>query len=445
MQTIPVFPTQPWMQPSASMPLVAAGSCGCQCKKCRAEQQQQQQQRQLGSPMAARPLTASQPTAGVQGASVADEDELRRSRPVPRGRLIRRPLVRRALQPRPRQPRPRQPRSSVAWPGRWPPVRLPRWVPRPAVLPAWNWPVPTGWGAGTADGSGGASQGPAGQAPAEDAPQAPASPAAWTPASPSAGSCGVPEGFQMAEQVSLGLTTFIETGRSFACRVSPTSDPDGISMGMIQWNLRAKTLQTMIAQFERQGGNLQQHFGPVTPQLRSLLGMPQRTPEELHRMIEQARVYRSQSPAAWNRALLSLCADPIFCQLQMANIRGRMREARVATLRLGLTSVRGLAMLFDIQVGDGYAARSGNRRVAGHKIARFASRLAQEQSRLGRPLSEGEKLVAIAQEAANFAGRWSQERRERRMVIAQGTGVYRRSRWDLSRRFPQLDLPHGLN
>jgi hypothetical protein len=31
------------------------------------------------------------------------------------------------------------------------------------------------------------------------------------------------------------------------------------------------------------------------------------------------------------------------------------------------------------------------------------------------------------------------------MVIAQGTGVYRRSRWDLSRRFPQLDLPHGLN
>lgn len=420
-QTVPWYPTQTWMQPVAPMPVATGSNCSCRCKQC------QSQQARLQEPQVS--------------------EELRRrgsSRPRVMRRVVPRRVVPRRAVPvgrvhRPGRPTGRQPidwRRAMGW--RWP-IDW-RWPPHWRGPVDWSWPlggspVPV---PATADLPSSASppveSGPAVSGPAV-MPQQPVS---------TVGGCGVPSELQRAEQIALGLTTFFETGRSYACRVSPTSDPDGISMGMIQWNLRARTLQSMIAAFERQGGNLQRHFGSLTGRLRSLLAMPQGSRADLDRMIEQSRVARREAPEAWNNALLSLCADPIFCRLQVANIRGRMRDARQATERLGLTSVRGLAMLFDIQVGDGYAARVGDRMVAGQKIVHFGNRISQEQSRLGRSMSEREKLVLIAREAAGFAGRWSQERLDRRMVIAQGTGRYRRSNWDLSRQFPQLDQPHGL-
>ena len=403
-QTVPWYPTQTWMQPVAPMPVATGSNCSCRCKQC------QSQQARLQEPQVS--------------------EELRR-RGASRPRVMRRVVPRRSV-PVGRVHRPGRPtvRQPIDW--RWPP----HW-PGPVD---WSWPlggspvqVPA-----TADLPSSASppveSGPAVSGPAV-MPQQPVS---------TVGGCGVPSELQRAEQIALGLTTFFETGRSYSCRVSPTSDPDGISMGMIQWNLRARTLQSMIAAFERQGGNLQRNFGSLTGRLRSLLAMPQGSRAELDRMIEQSRVARREAPQAWNNALLSLCSDPVFCRLQVANIRDRMRIARQATVRLGLTSNRGLAMLFDIHVGDGYAARVGGRMIAGHKIVHFGNRISQEQARLGRAMSEREKLVLIAREAAGFAGRWSQERLERRMVIAQGTGRYRRSNWDLSRQFPQLDHPHGL-
>jgi hypothetical protein len=88
-------------------------------------------------------------------------------------------------------------------------------------------------------------------------------------------------------------------------------------------------------------------------------------------------------------------------------------------------------MMFDINVGDGYGAQR-------RKIARFRDRIAG----LGAGASERDRLVAIANEAAELAGaRWREERRARRLLIANGTGVYRRSRWDLDRLFPDLDQP----
>jgi hypothetical protein len=201
---------------------------------------------------------------------------------------------------------------------------------------------------------------------------------------------------------------------------------------MIQWNLRAKTLQAMIRAFEQQGGNLQQHFGDLTPAMRRLLTMPQSTKAELEAVIEQARRNRIAAPAQWEAALLSLCADPLYCRLQVDDLKIRVRAAWTATRALALGTARGLTMMFDIIVGDGLGQK---------KMNSIRARLQQRESAAGRALSEREKLVEIADEAAKFAGRWQDERRARRFVIANGTGIYRGSRWDLDRLFPQLNDP----
>ena len=222
------------------------------------------------------------------------------------------------------------------------------------------------------------------------------------------------------------MTTNFETGTPFGCAVSRV---DGISMGMLQWNLKANTLQTLFRQFEQQGGNLESYLGGEAAALRQLIALP---PEEA---VNQAT---TQGVAArWKDGLCRLCSDPLFCRLQVQDIKGRMRAARAAATGLGLGTVRGLAMLFDIHVGDGYGRRQ-------RKLAAFRDRIAAAAARLGRELTEQDKLVEIADQAASYAGKYQAERRARRMVIANGAGIYRRSNWNLDQLFPNLNDPAGL-
>jgi hypothetical protein len=104
-----------------------------------------------------------------------------------------------------------------------------------------------------------------------------------------------------------------------------------------------------------------------------------------------------------------------------------MSSAQAVTKRLQLRSIRGLCTIFDIIVGDSLSTK---------KEQAFANRI--------RGLSsEREKLLAIADEAARWAGsKVEAERRERRMLIANGTGCYRKDcRWNLNRDYPNLDNP----
>jgi hypothetical protein len=194
----------------------------------------------------------------------------------------------------------------------------------------------------------------------------------------------------------------------------------------------------MIRLYEQRGGRLETHFGDLLPALHQLLQMPQKTKADREAVIARSRALRQQDPQRWKAAMLSLCVDPLFCRLQVDDIRRRFRAASNAVRALQLRTVRGLAMLFDIEVGDGYALRQNGRSVAGGKITAFQQRIARKSAELRRSLSEQEMLVEIAEEAARFAARWQVERQARRLVIARGTGVYRGKRWNLDTQFPAL-------
>ena len=251
--------------------------------------------------------------------------------------------------------------------------------------------------------------------------------------------CPPPSNLSVPERTALALTSNFETGTPFGCVVSKPSDPDGISMGMIQWNLRARTLQGMVGTFEKRGGQLQPYFQDLLPDLRRLLAMPQTAKSDLEAMINEAHRLRLATPGRWETALLSLCSDPLFCQLQVEDLSRRLKVVWPAVRTLGLKTIRGLCVLFDVQVGDGLAARVSGRVVANGKVQRFAERLRKREATLGRALTEAERVLEIADEAALFAGKWAAERRARRMLIAVGSGRYRNSNWQIDKLFPNLN------
>jgi peptidoglycan hydrolase-like protein with peptidoglycan-binding domain len=228
-----------------------------------------------------------------------------------------------------------------------------------------------------------------------------------------------PSGLRPPEMTVIALTSRLETGRPFGCVVSAT---DGISLGMLQWNLLAGTLQRLLGRFDS-GGRLSAIFGTEADRLRDLMRLP--APDA----VEVAT--RERLATRWREPFQRLCADPEFCRLMMNDVVSRLRQAQVAARALGLLSTRGLAMLFDVQVGDGLSPR---------KRAAFDAQIRLRQGALGNPLTEREKLVEIANTAPRFVKpSLREERRARRLLIANGRGRYRRGEWDLDREFPTLD------
>lgn len=248
--------------------------------------------------------------------------------------------------------------------------------------------------------------------------------------------CPPPANLSQAERTALEITTRFETGTPFSCSVS---DTDGISMGMIQWNLLAGTLQDMLARFERETGRLRDFFDAETPRLLRLIAL--RGNKDLQRQAVQEAKQEGLA-ARWQDRLLRLCSDPQYCRLQTNSIVNQyMRPAQNAARQLGLTTVRGLSMMFDINVGDGFGLRNKElRQTYGNKLNLFNRRIQDIERQRGRPLTEQEKLIQIADIAAELVRSDLRDRRRtRRRLIAQGRGSFRGRNWDLDRDYPNLN------
>jgi len=226
--------------------------------------------------------------------------------------------------------------------------------------------------------------------------------------------CAPPSNITEAERNALATTSLLEGGRSFHCRVSSV---DGISMGMIQWNLAAGTLQQKLALFDqRTRGGLQKYFGADTQLVRDLVRM--RGSRELNRQAV-AKARSENLHGRWKSILEQLCADPDFCTIQQEDIRNRLCSAWEGVSVVGLASVRGLCMMFDINTGDGLSRA---------KMRLLRQGLDAEQTRLDRALAEADKLSLLADLAANRLTQYREERRARRKNLAGIPTLYRGDR-----------------
>ena len=225
------------------------------------------------------------------------------------------------------------------------------------------------------------------------------------PSSPAV-ACGPATSLSQAERDVLSVTSTLEGGRPFHCAVSAV---DGISMGSMQWNLKAGTLQNMLAAFEKGTGRLSTYFGTDTERLKRLIDLKQ-TP--IAQAVAQAGA--EGLAARWRTAFSLLCADPFFCQLQQGDIASRLCTAWDNFIRLGLGTVRGLSMCYDIINGDGGGAMGQVRSKALAKPAWSGS-------------TEAARLEMLANLAADRLGNDPTDRRGRRLNIANIRTVYRRT------------------
>ena len=223
---------------------------------------------------------------------------------------------------------------------------------------------------------------------------------------PSGVPCGPAASLSQAERDVLAVTSTLEGGKPFHCAVSGV---DGISMGSMQWNLKAGTLQNMLTQFEKGAGRLAAFFGPDTERLKRLIDLKQ-TP--IADAVAQATA--EGLAARWRTALTQVCADPYFCQLQQRDIASRLCTAWDNLTRLGLGTVRGLSMCYDIINGDGSGAMA---KVRVKALAQPAWSTAPESA----------KLAALANLAADRLGKYREERRARRLNIANIRTLYRKA------------------
>ena len=227
------------------------------------------------------------------------------------------------------------------------------------------------------------------------------------PPSPSA-PCGPSPTLSAAERDVIAATSTLEGGRPFHCAVSAT---DGISMGSMQWNLKAGTLQKMLNDFENGTGRLAAFFGTEIDRVRALIDTAA-TP--LADAVAQAKA--EKLAVRWRAPLSGICADPFGCTLQQRDIASRLCTAWNSFTPLGLGTVRGLSMTFDIQNGDGSGA--------------LATVKARALKSVGwSSLSEADRLQRLANLAADRLGdpKQREERRARRMNLANVRTPYRGS------------------
>jgi hypothetical protein len=178
-------------------------------------------------------------------------------------------------------------------------------------------------------------------------------------------------------------------------------------MGSMQWNLAAGTLQTMLARFEKGTSRLTSYFGTDTDRLKRLIDRQQTS---LADAVSQATA--EKLAARWHDPLSRLCADPFMCGLQQADIASRLCVAWDNFSSLNLTTVRGLSMCYDIINGDGAGGMASVRARALAMPAWSAT-------------SEAEKLVNLANFAADRLSKYREERRARRLNLANVPTPYR--------------------
>lgn len=203
----------------------------------------------------------------------------------------------------------------------------------------------------------------------------------------------------------LALTGSIETAVSFPdCFGSVAGDFDGqgLSFGVLQWNLGQGTLQPLLFKMEEL---LDDRYAGLRAILRSPLARQMawaRTIQDAHHRIADS----------WRRLFHELGLRPEVQEIQRAAAAGIYQGALKMCAAYGVKSERAVALLFDIRVQNGGISPSAKSRIdAGFRELDAA---APEAARL--------RLIAnCVAESAN--PRWVEDVRARKLAIANGEGT----------------------
>ncbi len=220
------------------------------------------------------------------------------------------------------------------------------------------------------------------------------------------------------------FSTNKETPASFGA-ISGDFDGQGISFGVLQWNIGQGSLQPLFAEMNQNHPDiLRQVFGPNYSAFVAMLG------ETLDEQLAWARSIQDVQHRVfepWRTVLESLAAIPEFQQIEVEHADRIYQQAISLCDDFGLWSERGLALMYDIKVQTGGIKSSV-------KVP-----IKQDFDTLGTPGTPEEVEVArmriIAHRAASANPTWIADIRKRELIIAEGFGTYHGKSYDLASQF----------
>jgi hypothetical protein len=232
---------------------------------------------------------------------------------------------------------------------------------------------------------------------------------------------------------TLALTASFETGQPFPnCFgvIAGNFDGQGLSFGALQWNIGQGTLQALWQSMrEKHPDAMEKVLGSKCSEFVAVLKKTKAEQSEWAKSLQYTtevrgrRVWRVVDE--WKKPLQELGKTEEMIKLQVESAQVRYNIARSNCRHFELTTERGVALMFDINVQNGKVNRSG----AGDRIfsdyMKIPAELSDEEKQV-----EKMKIIATRRSEVSHP-RWREDVKARKMTIALGEGTVHGRNYDL--------------
>jgi hypothetical protein len=226
-------------------------------------------------------------------------------------------------------------------------------------------------------------------------------------------------------QRCLALTGAFETSMGVPdCFAGLAGDFDGqgLSFGVVQWNLGQGTLQPLLNEmFNQHEAIARELFHDHFAELQGMLASPRDLQLRWSRKLQDPNRHTLFEP--WKGLLQALGRTPEFQAIQVDHAAALHAAAQNLCSRFELASERAVALMFDIRVQNGSIDQQTE------------ARIRQDFAALA-PGDEVGRLRSIANRRAEAAAaQFIEDVRIRKLTIANGAGTVHGITWDLEAQF----------
>ena len=227
----------------------------------------------------------------------------------------------------------------------------------------------------------------------------------------------------------MALTGSFETDCSFPdcfAGLSGDFDGQGLSFGVLQWNLGQGSLQPLLQNLVATHSDVVESvFGQNYAEFNAMLVAPKSKQLEWARSVQNLK--RSVNEP-WRGHFKTLGRQQLFQDIQVQFATRLFNSATSLCKDFGLTSTRAAALMFDIKAQNGSISERIKSQITGD-FGRINPVLSSEEA-------EVERLRIIAnRRAAAAKASWVEDVRARKLTIANGQGTVHGNFYDLKQQY----------
>jgi hypothetical protein len=235
----------------------------------------------------------------------------------------------------------------------------------------------------------------------------------------------------------LAMTASFETSMAFPDCFGATTgnfDGQGMSYGALQWNFEQGSLQPILKSMrDTYADQFKEALGPLHQELATILDASKEEQLRWVKNIQFTRVVNGRTiwylSENWKSAFRQLGLTAGMIELEVRNARARFEIALQNCVHFALTTERGAALLFDINVQNGRVDVGG----AGQRITQdygtIDPKLTPDAIQIARMRIIANRRADVTAEA------WREDVRKRKLTIAEGKGTVHGKEYDLERDF----------